>query len=99
MTDLPWGAMLKLAGVKVAEIATRTGLSSAYVYAQLNGRKPMQYNVEMACVAAIREASERWYPPVASMIQILHGQVTGQLARACFREEREHCRPSRVFIR
>jgi hypothetical protein len=67
--DLPWSAMLKIAGVQNADIAAATGLSAGYVSRQLNGKKPLQYKVRQACLVAIRARQREWYLPVLELVR------------------------------
>ncbi len=79
--DLPWAAMLKVAGVTVAEVAEAAGLSSDYVYKQLRGDRPLQYPVERACRDLVRLKQEAWYPAVALLVRILHdGKIHSQVS-------------------
>lgn len=55
-------AMLRVAGVRVQEIADRLGVTSGYVQNQLSGAMTLQYAVERACREAIREKQEEWRP-------------------------------------
>lgn len=81
----PWAAMLKLAGVSVAEIADLTGLGSRYIYKQLRGEMPMQYRVERACKHAIGAKQDDWYPAAAAMIRLLHDWSVSDQVREVMR--------------
>ncbi len=69
--ELPWAAMLKLAGVRVEEVASATGHSLRYVYQQLRGDRPMQYDVRAACTRLLSERKQRWVPVVRSIVRVL----------------------------
>lgn len=74
MTDLPWAAMLKIAGVRVTEVAEATGLTPSCVQKQLRGARTLQYNVRRECERLIRERRGQWYPGVRELIRTLAGK-------------------------
>jgi hypothetical protein len=84
---LPWAGMLKIAGVRVEEVANATHLTKAYVYKQLNGTMPMTYLVRQACDGLIRARMDDWYPAVGSLIRLLAPDNTGHQVREIFGEE------------
>ena len=86
--DLPWAAMLKVAGVTVAEVAERADLSESYVYQQLRGAKPMQYPTERACKQAIGARQGEWYPAVAALVRLIHDWSTEKQVRQILAEAR-----------
>lgn len=87
MSDLPWAAMLKLAGVKISEVAERAGVSPCYVSRQLHGSKPLQYPVERACKQLVGERRENWYPAAVALIQLLHHWTVENQVREVVQED------------